>query len=292
MKKEGILLAAAVLLTAACLAEAQISPYEPVENELGLTAGVTYVSRYIWRGFDMYPENHSGIQPFAYFDLFNTGWFFDISWRRAVAGDFENFEELDFTISYTGNSLWPQTSYTTDWEVGYTYYSHPDNPVRFVRGGPTFDIDYEDVFLSVSMPNICSAGVVPSYTVIYLWPSEGGKRANGLPWSLYRSADGFLHVFGLDYDWTINGLLPNTPEQIIHLSAALYYNDGMGISPLPTKVHPDEDWSHALFGATTDFDLGSGFSIRPGIWFQKSMDDSVNTSDEHFVSLTAQYRTK
>lgn len=293
MRKEGFLLAAAVLLSIACLAQAQMSPFEGLENSIGVTAGITYLSSYIWRGFDMYPDNHSSVQPFASFEFLRTPWTFDVSWRRAVAGDYENYEEFDFTIAYAGDSLWPETSYTTDWQVGYTYYSHPDNPVRFVRGGTKFDLDYEDIFLSFSMPNICTANVVPSYTIIYLWPSEGGKKSdNGTAWSLYRNADGFLHVFGLDYDWTITGLLPDTPEQIIHCSAALVYNQGMGRSPLPRKSHPDEDWSHVLLGATTDFDLGNGFWITPGAWFQKSMDDSVNTSDEYYVSLTGQYRTR
>ncbi len=293
MKKEGFLLAAVVLLSTACLAQAQMPSFEATEDDIGITAGATFLSSYIWRGFDMYRENHSSVQPFASFDFYGTGWTFDLSWRRAVAGDYENYEEFDFTVAYAGNSLWPETSYTTDWQVGYTYYSHPDNPIRMGRGMPTFDLDYEDLFASISLPNLCTGGVVPSYTIIYLWPSESGKRSNnGLPWSLYRSADGFLHVFGLDYDWTITGLLPDTPEQIIHCSATLVYNEGMGVSPLPRMRHPDEDWSHVLLGATTDFDLGSGWSITPGAWFQKSMDDSVNTSDEYFMSLTAQYRTR
>jgi hypothetical protein len=128
MKKEGFLLAAAVLLSTASFAQAQMSPFEDIENSIGIKTGITYLSSYIWRGFDMYPENHSSVQPFASFEFLRTPWTFDISWRRAVAGDFENYEEFDFTITYAGDSLWPETYYTTDWQVGYTYYSHPDNP--------------------------------------------------------------------------------------------------------------------------------------------------------------------
>ena len=47
MKKKAILLIAVISLSTAALAQAQ-------ERNLSGTFDVTYLSRYIWRGFDMY----------------------------------------------------------------------------------------------------------------------------------------------------------------------------------------------------------------------------------------------
>ena len=50
------------LLSAAGFANAQ-------QNTLHGTTDVTYLSSYIRRGFDIYPDDHSAIQPGIYIDL-------------------------------------------------------------------------------------------------------------------------------------------------------------------------------------------------------------------------------
>ena len=255
MKTQGILVVVVILLSTAGLVQAQ-------EDQISGTLDVTYLSRYIWRGIDMYPSDHSAIQPSVNLNLWDTGFGLKVLMSRANGGGFENSEEIDYTLSY-GDSLYEGESCQMNYAVGWMYYSYPDMP----RHHPTASgKDAQEVFASFSFPQICPAGVVPSYTVIYMWQAEGGESG-------FRKCEGVIHVLGLGYDVTVPGLTAGTPEQVINLSAAAVYNAG---TVLPTVKH---DWSHAVFGASTSFDLGNDLTFTPGVYYQSSWEDSVNTSD-------------
>jgi uncharacterized protein (TIGR02001 family) len=260
MKKKGILLAAVILLSAAGLVQAQ-------EGELGVTLDVTYVSRYIWRGFDVYNNNTSAIQPSIDIDFYVTGFGVNIWSSRANASGFENAEELDITLYYY-NSLFEGETYATDYRVGWLYYNYPDNPPSA--------LDMQEFFAELSWPNICPAGIVPSYTIIRMWPATSNSSVS--------SADGWIHIVGLGYDWTVEGLLPETQEQTLHLSADLVYNDGAG------GVAVDHDWSHMLFGVSTDFEVADNLTFTPALYYQASMENTVNTQDEFWVGLSLKYK--
>jgi hypothetical protein len=280
MIKKGFLLTAVVLLSMAAFVQA--GPFESTRDDIGVSIGNTYLTRYIWYGFDIFPDNHSAMQPFANFDLWGTGWLFDVRLTRANSGGFENWEQIDYTLSY-GATANPDTSCAMDWRVGWRYYNHPDGPVRMAGNSVAkWDIDRQELFATFAWPEICSSGFVPSYTVVYVTPEEGGKRSsnpsalNGN--SLWREGAGFLHIVGLAKEVT----LPCAPEQTIRLSADAVYNDGMGGPGV------DQDWSHVNWGVQTDIAVNDKTTITPGIVYQTTMDKSVNRSDEWwaFVSLT------
>jgi len=87
----------------------------------------------------------------------------------------------------------------------------------------------------------------------------------------------------------VKGLLPETPEQVLRLHAEVVYNDG--VSPAgPMTGQVEHDWTHAVFGVATDFDLGNNLILTPGAYYQSSWEDSVNKSDEAYVTLTLAYR--
>jgi len=186
---------------------------------------------------------------------------------RANTSGFESAEELRFNLSY-GNSLYEYETYATDYQVGWVNYEFPHNSSDVA--------DMQEFYATLSWPEICPEGVVPSYTVIKMWASEEG--------SLARDVSGWLHVLGLGYDLPVEGLLPDTPEQILSLSAAIVYNDGVSID-----VPVDRDWSHAVFGVSTGFDLGNDCTFTPGLYYQSSMENTVNPSDEFWCSLGVSY---
>jgi len=107
------------------------------------------------------------------------------------------------------------------------------------------------------------------------------EPANVEEYSPVNAYSGFMHVLGLGYDLPIEGLLPEIPEQILNLSAAMVYNDGV--------LDADHDWSHAVFGVTTDFDLGNDCTFTPGLYYQSSWENTVNPSDEFWCSLGVSY---
>ncbi|MHC4259117.1 MAG: hypothetical protein ACYSTF_01710 [Planctomycetota bacterium] len=277
MKKKGILLIAVILLIAGGLVQAQ-------EKKLSGTIDVTYLSSYIWRGFDYYADDHSVIQPSIDIDLYGTGFGVNVLWSRAISAPFENAERISLALYY-GSSLFLDKSYNTDYKVGWVYYGFPDEPRAGSKTDPDAQAaDMQEFFASFSWPEICPAGIVPSYTILTMWPSEGDSAA--------RKNSGWAHIFGLGYDLAVPGILEGTKEQILHLSAAAVYNDGVapGVVIGTASGTVDHDWSHAVFGISTDFDLGHNLSFTPGVYYQSSWEDTVNTEDETWVSLSMKYR--
>ena len=263
MKKKGIFISAVILCSAAGFVQGQ-------ENDLGVTLDVTYLSSYIWRGFDCYAERHSAIQPSISLDFYGTGFGLKVFSSRANRSGFENSEWLDVALSYR-NSLFEGETYAMDYVTGWVYYNYPD-------GSRKID-DMQEAFVTFFWSNICPAGFVPRYTVACAWPAKSN--------STNASDDGgWVHVFGLGYDLTVPGLANETAEQILHLFADVVYNDGIG----PPGEAVDHDWSHALFGISTGFDLGNNLTFTPGVYYQLSMDDSVNDDDETWYSLSMTYK--
>ena len=275
--KKGILLAAVILLSTVGFAQAQ--------EELSGTIDVTYLSAYLWRGFDQYPGAHGegAILPSIDLDLFGTGLGLNVLWSRAntagvkiegVTASFENQERIDITLSYS-SSLFEYETYATDYSVGWMYYEHPDMPSDF--------LDMQEIFATLSWPEICPEGVVPSYTILRLWKSESGHPSS-MPWVTTNDISGWIHILGFGYDLPVEGILPDVPEQILHLSAAVVYNEGAG------ATNVDHDWSHLVLGVSTDFDLGNDLTLTPGVYHQNTFEQTVNPDEDiTWVGLSVKY---
>lgn len=85
-----------VLLMLTCLFSA--APLLP-----GTVSGqVDLVSRYIWRGFDLLPENHAAIQPSLTVDLGESGFSFNVwgSFALAQREVFKHSDEIGVTLAY------------------------------------------------------------------------------------------------------------------------------------------------------------------------------------------------
>jgi hypothetical protein len=272
--KKGILLTAVILLSTAGFAQAQ-------EGELTGTIDLTYLSKYIWRGIALY-DSQSAIQPSIDLDLYGTGLGLNVLWSRANTSGFENLEWVNLTLSYS-SSCFEYETYATDYSVGWTYYEFPDQPSGGSLIDPTSDL--QEFFASLSWPEICPEGVVPTYTVIKMWVSESGSAMNrGLSSAGVDGLGGWFHILGLGYDLPVENLLPDFPEQILHLSAAMVYNDGVNIGD-----DVDNDWTHAVLGVSTDFDLGNDLTFTPGAYYQKAFEHTDNFNDEFWCSLSVKY---
>jgi hypothetical protein len=277
MKKKGILLIAVILLSTAGLVHAQ-------KGELTGSVDVTYLSKFVWRGFDIY-DDKSAIHPSIDLDLYGTGFGINIGGYRANSGEFENRERWDYTLYY-GNSLFDDEVYATNCRLGWVYYNYPDQPRRGSLAAPNADL--QEMHTILSWPKICPAGVIPSYAIIKMWPSKSGSFS-GARSPMGGTASGFIHVFMLDYPWTVQteGLIPGTTEQVVNLHTQFVYNDGVGAF----GQNVDQDWSHMVLGASTEFDLGNNLAFTPGVYHQVTFDDSVNgDEDETWVSVGMKYR--
>jgi hypothetical protein len=267
--KGKILAIAVVLLGAAAFAQAQ-------EGELHGVVDVTYQSKYIWRGFAVFGSK-GAIQPSVDLDLHGTGFGFNVTGHIPLSGGYVNAERYDYTLYY-GNQVFEDETYSTNYRLGWMYYNYPDNS--------SGDFDLQELHAILSWPKVLGVeGLVPTYVLVKLWPSESGSLV-GSRSPMGGTASGFAHIFMLDYTTTMPGLLPETPEQPLRLHSELVFNDGVG----PAGQNVDHDWSNLVFGASTDFDLGYNMFLTPGVYYQISMDSSVNDDDELWATLGVSYR--
>ncbi|MHC4567267.1 MAG: TorF family putative porin [Planctomycetota bacterium] len=283
MKRQGVLLVAVILLSVVGLVQAQ-------EDAMGVTLDATWVSKYLWRGFDQL-DDKAALQPSVDVDLFGSGFSVNVwasyptsagSSREVTAPDGSriNATEYNYTLAYDA-VICEGEPHATEIRTQYIYYDFIDNPDEAA--------DAYELGIRAAWPNICPTGdVTPSYYFGGIWPAAGsaGTTGAGVPKNdLPGSYSGWIHIIGVEYDLRIAGLTPETPEQIFTFSAAAVYNDGFA----DTTGNLDHDWSHAVFGVSTDVELAENFNFTPGFYYQSSWEDTVNPEDEYWVSVGLSY---
>ncbi len=272
--ERNILVSVVLLLAVGSFAQAQ-------NSELHGSVDLTYQSKYVWRGFDVYGDK-SAIQPSLDLDLFGTGLGVNVMGHRANSSGFEAAERWDYTLYYQ-NMLCPDQASALMYRLGWVYYNYPH--------GHNQDADLQEMHAILSLPKICPAGIVPTYVLVKLWPNSSGSLvasnldlSAGIPSK--GTASGWAHIFMLDYPLTVGGILPDTPEQVFNLHTELVFNDGVG----PAGQDVDSDWSNLVFGVSTGIDLADEITLTPGVYHQISMDDSVNNENETWANLSMTYK--
>lgn len=266
--KQKVLLAAIVVLAATALVQAQ--------EELHGSVELTYQSKYVWRGFDIYGDK-SAVQPALNLDLYGTGFGIGVMGHRANSDKYENGERWDYSLYYR-NALFGGETYMTQYMLGWVYYNYPDHSRKIA--------DIQEMHAVLSFPEILPVeGLVPTYVLVKLWPT-GTSTVVGSAAPSTGTASGFAHIFMLDYPLPIEDLLPELPEQVLKLHTEFVFNDGVG----PGGQNVDHDWSNAVFGVTTDFELAENITFTPGVHYQHTFDKSVNTDkDELWCTLGMKY---
>jgi hypothetical protein len=130
------------------------------------------------------------------------------------------------------------------------------------------EADSQEIDFSFSWPDIFPFRVVPNYMVSYLYSATSGSPAAAL------EMEGFAHTFGFTYDF-------NVPEVDLPLTFSwdITYNDGQCGADI------DHDWSHITWGLSSGMEFGPG-SFTPAVYYQTSMDKSVNEEDEFWCSFS------
>lgn len=245
------------------------------QGQLHGMVDLTWDSKYIWRGFDVY-DDKSATHLLADLSLFDTGFGANVVGHRANSSGFEDRERWDF-MGYYRNALFPGEPHATNFRVGWVYYNYPE----LNRGE---SIDLQEGQLIVAWPHLLAVeGLQPSYALIKLWPARSESR-------LPDAASGWLHILMLDYVVSVRRLVPEWPDYTIRLHSEVVYNDG--VTPLPEHPNPDHDWSNAVFGASMDVALSPDRSVvfTPAVYYQITLEETVNEDeDELWASLSLRY---
>ncbi len=247
---------------------------EAVSNPWAMV-GVTWDSKYIWRGFEIF-DDKSAVHMLGDLSLGDTGFGLSVAGHRANSSGFEKLERWDYTAYYQ-NGMFPEDSpIATNFRLGFVYYNYPQR-------NRAESLDLMEGHLILTWPNILPVpGLQPSYVLVRTWPVEDDG-------ALPDAADGWLYIAMLDYAFTVPGILPDIYQQTVRLHSELAYNDGW--SPTPEFPSPDSGISHAVFGASTDFAFGktNNLIFTPAVYYQPTMDRSVNEDDELWASLALKF---
>jgi hypothetical protein len=238
-------------------------------EELGITLDVTYVTRYIWHGYDILEDDKGAWQPSI-----------TLSWRRFYFGiwgswaddsGYVDSDELDYFIGYK-RSILKGKRYALDMSAAYTYLDFPRSDSVSGYDGIA---DGQEVVLGVSMPyllHLGNASLVPSYEAYFEW--DGIQNSGDVD-------GGWVHKMGLSYDICFPALIANQKQQALILSWDIEYNEGVYKS--------DSDWSYTTLGLSTSFEW-RGVSFTPSFNYQWSFEDTVNEEDEFYASFSLSYR--
>ncbi len=241
------------------------------DGDLGIDIDATWVSKYIWCGFDKYNDK-AAFQPSINFDLWGSGVSFNVwaSYPGASGSDPTgtsgnvNKTEMDYTLTYA-NTVFDGETYKTDYAVSWVYYDYPETTTNAA--------DAQEFNIALEWHDLCPAGITPHYVYAYLWTAKGGG-----PYAA-TEPEGSAHIFGLTYDFE----LPSVVDLPFSVSVDAVYNDGMG------RRTVDHDWSHIVWGLSTSIDCPMGGTISPAIYYQTSMEDTVNPNDELWTGVSYSY---
>lgn len=245
---------------------------------LHVMVGATWDSKYIWRGFDMY-DDKSATHLLVDLNLFETGFGVSAVGHRANSSGFEEQERWDGTVYYQ-SGLWAGEPYAMNFRFGFVHYLFPE-----LNDGESRDMQEGQVVLA--WPNLLPIqGLQPSYAAIKMWPADSGSQ-------LPDSASGWMHIFMLDYGFSVPAVVPGMSDHVITLHSEVVYNGGVSVTQ--RFPNPDHDVTHAVFGASTDLAFGEGGNIvlTPAVYYQITMESSISEDgdkdNELWVSLGLKY---
>jgi hypothetical protein len=231
-------------------------------KDLGVTLDATFMSKYIWRGYNV--TDDPSFQPSVDLDLFGTGLGLNVWGAFALTSGYEELDELDYTIYYS-DTAFDDESFAIDWGVNYVYYDFPN-----VRSETA---DAHEFGASVAFPNLIPLGesyLVPSYYAGYMFPTS----------TTYGPDKAWFHILTVAYDLPITPLIKGQESQAISLFADLTYNDG--------AFGSESGFSHSTVGVSSNFEIGD-FAIVPMLNYQFSFEDTVNDDDEFYGGVSLSY---
>ena len=219
-------------------------------DDYGVHPDVTVASKYMAHGFNVNGE-HGSLQPSVTVDTKVPVLQFFVWAALPMDQEIRASNEFDYLVKY-GHTFATESALAVNLHGYVDYWDYPNKD----------DMSGWKFSGGVTLPKLLPLGpanLVPSYTYYYWTPQNSGAfEAGG------------VHEIFLSY------AAPLLPKQSLDLGASLNYHDGVfGVKP---------GWSHATAGVSTTFDVG--VKLTPAINYQWSFEDTVDTEDEVWATLS------
>jgi hypothetical protein len=220
-------------------------------QELEITVSDAYVSRYIWRGQDLFGDNDGANQPsidFTFPKLFyGTDLSLNVWGSFPVTGGHEDSEELDYTVSFSRDFM--EEAFNIS--VGNTYYDYPNTSSTADVNEPWLSFTWNELpFLPLPVSMTLFGGY--DFKARFEGPEEGWYFSWGFDTELPLPAAGGIFQEG----------------QTVALGVVNWGQDGVaGLTP--SSLYSTE------LSASTTYAAGS-FTFTPNMHYSFMHEDTIN----------------
>jgi hypothetical protein len=231
----------------------EVDALEMGTQEVGITVTEGYVSRYIWRGQDLYADNDGAHQPSIDIAFPQLLYGTDISlnmWGSfPISKGHEIAEELDYTLTFSGNLI-----DMFNLSVGYTYFDFPNANDK---------TDVQEPWISFTLDKVPALALDISIT---LFAGYDFAVASGGP------DNGWYYSWGLDTELPFPQFPLVQDGQTLVMGVVNWGNDGVADFK-PFTLYATE----LSFSTSYTF---TAFSITPNFHYTINYEDEINHGDE------------
>ncbi|AQQ69884.1 hypothetical protein SMSP2_00218 [Limihaloglobus sulfuriphilus] len=250
-------------------------------DEVGVTLDATYMSKYLWNGYDIY-DDKGAYEVGVMMDFGETGFYGGVSYINALssgnvyAGPMAtggmpayNLAEFDYKLGYKSVVLEGEALEST-YDLKYVYHDLGDWPSGW--GAPD-ECDFQEVSIYVEMPNLDLAGIKPHFSVLYTWDGFDGGTKDTFTGYYGAIGTGWISAVGLSYDLVTDGFTAENPEQVFTFVGDVVYSSSVADFNSTTLGSQESGWTHFVVGCQTDFNMFNGV-LTPGVYYQTAFSGS------------------
>jgi len=227
-------------------------------QQVDITITDAFVSRYIWRGQDLFADNDASTQPSIDVTLadilFGADASFNIWAALPLQSGHQSAEEIDYSFTLSRDIL----DEAFNLSAGYVYFNFP-------HSGRTADVQEPWVSLTLNripvLPIAISTGIFAGYDF---------KVKSGGP------DEGWYYAWEIGTEFSLPESKITQDGQTLALEVVNWGNDGVA-GMKPSGLYATE------FSLSTGYSLG-GISITPSINYAMNHQDRINSGDDEIWS--------
>ena len=243
---------------------------QAADDSFGVTADLTWASKYMTDGFNV-GGNHAAWMPSLAVNTTVPGLYLQFWSALPVDRDRQQYDEYDFMVRYN-HSFFDGSPLKVNLHGYYDYWAYPHDELTTDKHGQTIAPQnfrgqklHGGVSLLELLP-IAGSHLVPSYNYYYWFPDQK---------DLFQA--GAHHEFFLNYNHELPVFIPGATKQDVTLGGSLNYHDGFfGV---------DHGWSHTTAHLSTSVDA-LGCTFGASVNYQWSYIASVNPENEFWATLS------